>query len=334
MINNRIRRKAAGFLSVRVRQFSLYIPFSLCLTIALLWQTVRSQSSQDAPTRKPTPQGKVEKLTSVEVSPVQGASWLQHLGRPMNESSMGETGLLGPSPVQEQGAAQVDVSLPIGPLAITGKDLFELSCRGCHGERGEGAPPEINSMIDPVRATSIELIVERMKKVGAPVSTTVARQLASQAENLLLQRIHNGGHDMPAFPQFAPQEVKALVSYLHLLVGIPNAEKKQVTLEESVTHVGENLVKGTCHICHAAMGPNPSPEEIAGGAIPPLEILPKRVNLQQFVEKVIVGRPIYMGNLDLRYRGRMPVFYYLRPENVAAAYEYLKHYPPIGMAEK
>jgi mono/diheme cytochrome c family protein len=183
-------------------------------------------------------------------------------------------------------------------------------------------------MIDPVRATSMELILQRMKKVGAPVSNTIARQLATQSTSTLLHRIHNGGINMPAFPQLTSTEVEALVAYLDLLVGVPNSQSRQVTLEEPVAHVGENLIKGTCHICHEATGPNPTPEEIAGGAIPPLAVLTKRVDLQQFVQKVTSGRPIFMGNLDLRYRGRMPVFYYLHPENVAAAYQYLEHYPP------
>lgn len=304
-----------------IRQLALY------MAMALLCQLGWSQSQNAHPTPLP-PQKKVENLGSVQITPVQGPSWLQHLGRPMNESSMGETGHLGPSPVQEQGPTAADASLPAGPLAISGKDLFELSCRACHGELGEGAPPEINSMISPVRATSMELILQRMKKVGAPVSTTVARQLSTQANKLLLQRIHQGGHDMPAFPHLAPEEVRALVAYLNLLVGVPNSEKKQITLQEPVMHVGENLVKGTCRICHAAAGPNPSPEEIASGAIPPLAVLPKRLDLQQFVQKVTLGRPISMGNIGLRYRGRMPVFYYLRPETVAAAYEYIEHYPP------
>lgn len=306
----------------------------ISLLIAFLCQTGQSQLFHEAATGLSAPHSNLEKLRSVDITPVQGPSWLQHLGRPMNESSMGETGLLGPSPVQAEGAAPLEITLPEGSVRISGKDLFNLSCRGCHGERGEGAPPEINSMIDPVRATSMELILERMKKVGAPVSTTVAHQLATQSEKLILHRIHSGGQDMPAFPQLTPQEVEALVAYLDLLVGIPNSEKKQITLEEPAMHAGEDLIKGTCRICHAATGPNPSPEEIAEGAIPPLEMLPNRVSLQQFVEKVTVGRPIYMGNLDQRYRGRMPVFYYLRPENVAAAYEYLKHYLPSGMAQK
>ena len=246
----------------------------------------------------------------------------------MNESSMGETGLLGPSPIQEEGAAPLEVTFPPPVLSISGEDLYRLSCRGCHGERGEGVPPEINSMIDPVRATSSELILERMKKSGAPVSVTVAHQLASQAEKSLLQRIRHGGQNMPPFPQLTPEEVQALVAYLDMLVGIPDAEKKQMTLEVPIAHVGEDLVKGTCHICHSATGPNPTPEEILQGAIPPLEVLPKRVGPRQFIQKVTIGRPIIMGNLDLQYRGRMPAFYYLPPEQVAAAYGYLQQYPP------
>ena len=122
--------------------------------------------------------------------------------------------------------------------------------------------------------------------------------------------------------------MRALVAYLDQLVGIPNAEEKQIALEIPVAHVGEDLVKGTCHICHAATGPNPTPEEILQGAIPPLGVLLKRVGPQQFVQKVRLGRPITMGQLDQQYRGRMPVFYYLTPDEAAAAYVYLQRYPP------
>jgi hypothetical protein len=56
-------------------------------------------------------------------------------------------------------------------------------------------------MINPVRATSPELILERMKKSGAPVSVAVARQLASQSKAALLNRIaayrSTAGQGMP-----------------------------------------------------------------------------------------------------------------------------------------
>ena len=118
------------------------------------------------------------------------------------------------------------------------------------------------------------------------------------------------------------------MAYLDLLVGIPGAGNKQMTLEVPIAHVGEDLVKGTCHICHGATGLNPTPREMLQGAIPALAVLPKRDDVQQFVQKVTVGRPIVMGNIDLQYRGRMPVFYYLKPEEAAAAYLYLERYTP------
>lgn len=177
----------------------------------------------------------------------------------MSEIAVLQTGLLGPNPVQEEETAPSEGTLPPGGmLSLAGADLYKFSCRGCHGERGEGEP-EINSMVDPVRATSVELIMARMKRVGAPVSENVARQLASQAETSLLQRINKGGQSMAAFPQLSREEVRALVAYLDQLVGIPNAEEKQIRLEVPIAHVGEDLVKGTCHTCHAATGPNPTP---------------------------------------------------------------------------
>lgn len=303
--------------------------FALLVILVVLCQAASSRSAAHAASAAQNHHPTALPLGHVQVTPVQGPSWLEHLGRPMNESSMGQTGLWGPSPIQEQGAAPFNLTLPLeGSLSLSGADLYRLSCRGCHGERGEGAPPEINSIIAPVQATSTELILARMKKSGAPISTTVARQLAAQSKASLLHRIHSGGQNMPGFPQLTPMEVQALVAYLDLLVGIPGAESKQMTLEMPVPHVGEDLVKATCHICHAATGPNPTPNEILRGAIPPLAVLPKRLDVQQFVQKVTIGRPIIMGNLDLEYRGRMPVFYYLKPNEVAAAYVYLEHYPP------
>lgn len=306
---------------------SRWLRFAFFAVVLFAHQTVGGQSGAEPPTATQPRSARTIALGNVKVTAVEGPSWLEHLQRPMFESSMGETGVWGPSPMQEQGAGPFLLSLPADfaerPLSMSGADLYRLSCRGCHGARGEGVPPEINSMIAPVQATSTELILERMKKSGAPISTAVARQLASQSQTLLLQRIHNGGVNMPAFPQLSPPEVQALVAYLDLLVGIPGAQNRQVKLEVPVAHVGEDLAKGTCHICHAATGLNPTPEQVLKGVVPPLAALPRRVDMRQFVQKVVAGRPIAMGTLDLQYRGRMPVFYYLKVEEAAAAYEYL-----------
>ncbi len=307
--------------------------FVLLLILVVLCQVTGPRFTAEAAAKAQAPHPAAIPLEHVHVTPVEGPSWLQHLGRPLSESSMGQTGLWGPSPVQEQGAAPFNLNMSVqGSLTMSGADLYRLSCRGCHGERGEGAPPEINSIIAPVQSTSMELVLARMKKSGAPVSTTVAKQLAAQSKAALLHRIHNGGQNMPPFPQLTPPEVQALVEYLDLLVGVPGAESKQTTLEIPIPHVGEDLVKATCHVCHAATGPNPTPDEMLQGAIPPLAVLPKRLDVQQFVQKVTIGRPIVMGNLDLRYRGRMPVFYYIKPDEAAAAYVYLEQYPPAAVS--
>lgn len=304
-----------------------YIRYSAfcALIFVLCYQSDPQSEPRSAATRRNHPAAAI-RLENAEVTPVQGASWLEHLGRRMNESSMGSMGVTG-----TLGASTPQKLLPFKPLGssllVSGADLYRLSCRGCHGEHGEGVPPEINSMIDPIRATSAELILERMKKMGAPISGGVARQLASQSEKALLHRIHKGGQSMPGFSQLTPTEVQALVAYLDLLAAIPNAANKQISIEIPVDHVGEDLVKGTCHICHAAAGPDPSPEEIMAGVIPPLGVLTQRVDEQQFVQKVTAGRPIVMGQLHIRYRGRMPVFFYVSPDQAAAAYLYLDRYP-------
>lgn len=299
---------------------------SLCQVVAGAPQTKNSLSEEKRP-------GTVIKLERASVTPVQGPSWLDHLGRSFNETSMGKTGSLGPAPIRRRRAgAQWDPALAedlfTKSSVVSGADLFRLDCQGCHRADGRGLPPEINSIIDPVRATSPELIVQRMKKVGAPVSWAIAKQLASQAETSLRQRIDHGGQNMPPFPHLDEVEVRALIAYLDQLAGVPGAQRRQISVEEPVARVGEHLVKATCHTCHSATGQNPTSEQLMKGAIPPLSVLTTRATLPQFVRKVTHGAPITMGTLGLRYRGRMPVFGYLTEEEAAAAYLYLVRYPP------
>ena len=269
------------------------------------------------------------------VTGVAGESWLNHLHRPLEETSMGKTGRLGlPTSVAEDEAASWRRALDLSGQTVTlkGSDLYRLNCQGCHGESGGGAPPEINSVINPVRSASVALIMERMKKVGMEMSRADAAVLANQSKAALLQRLHNGGTDMPPFPHLSEPEVRAILAYLNQLAGVPGAEKPQAAVEESPLRVGEHIVKSTCHICHNAAGPNPSPEQISEGAIPPLSTLTTRTSLPEFVRKIRSGAPIVMGTPALPCRGRMPVFYYLSENEAADVYLYLKRYPPYEWA--
>ena len=87
-------------------------------------------------------------------------------------------------------------------------------------------------------------------------------------------------------------------------------------------------MKSTCHICHSAAGPNPGPQQLLDGAIPPLSTITTRKSNPDFVRKITSGAPVVMGSPVLSYRGRMPVFGYLSKEEAADVYLYLTQYPP------
>jgi len=301
---------------------SPYLAMTMCLALASLKVEASgaSAAAQD---------------TGSSVTATSGESWLNHLHRSFGDSSMGKTGRLGPPPPAE---AQVVPGWQLGivtpskrTLVLHGSDLYRLNCQGCHGEGGLGAPPEINSVIDPVRATSVPLILERMKKSGLDMTPAAAEELAKQSQDALLQRLHIGGKDMPAFPHLSEPEVRALIAYLKLLSGVPGVA--QLTVTETPLRIGEHIVKSTCHTCHDATGQNPSPEELENGEIPPLDALPVRTDELQFIRKVTSGAPIVMGTPATPHRGRMPVFFYLSPEEAAAVYLYLTTYPPVQVAK-
>ncbi len=271
----------------------------------------------------------------VAVTAVSGESWLAHLNRSFNETNMGKTGRLGP-PEPGETASPWHPDLPSSvasqTLTLHGSDLYRLNCQGCHGESGQGAPPEINSVINPVRATSVALVMERMKTAGMDISRANADKLAQQANSALLLRLHTGGENMPPFPHLDEGEIRSLYAYLKQLAGIPGAEGEQVAVKESPIRVGEHIVKSTCHTCHSAAGPDPNPQQLWDGAIPPLSVLTTRKSRPEFIRKVTRGAPILMGAQPMLYRGRMPVFYYLSEDEAADVYLYLTLYPPLNSA--
>jgi len=148
---------------------------------------------------------------------------------------MGKTWRLGPPLQAPEETADLAPSAPhrsssTNTVVLHGADLYRMNCEGCHGESGLGAPPVIASIINPVRSTSVALVMQRMKSVGADVSRAQATELAGQSKTALLQRIHNGGQDMPSFSYLNDFEVQSLVAYLNLLAGVPNAATRQAAV--------------------------------------------------------------------------------------------------------
>jgi mono/diheme cytochrome c family protein len=266
------------------------------------------------------------------ITAVEGESWIRHLHSSFAETSMGKTWELGPAPAgagDESAPWQLKLSPSYASRAVTlsGSDLYRVNCRGCHGESGQGAPPEINSITGPVQSTSVAATIERMKKSGREMSRSDVTAMAKESKILLLQRLHSGGQRMPA-PTLSELEIRSLLAYLEELSGVPGAEKNQIAIKESPYRVGEHIVKSTCHVCHSAQGPNPDPQQIMEGTIPPLSTLTTRVGLPDFVRKITSGAPIVMGTPATPYRGRMPVFFYLSQDEAADAYMYLAVCPP------
>ncbi len=273
----------------------------------------------------------------VPVTAVAGESWINHLHRTFGDTSMGKTGRLGPpapQPGDPSGGWHLTLASGSANQTVTlhGSDLYRLNCQGCHGADGLGAPPEINSVINPVRATSVAMVMERMKKMGMEMPASDAAQLVRQSNAALLQRLHTGGQDMPPFPHLSENEIAALIGYLKQLAGVPGAQREQIAVRESSLRVGEHIVKSTCHICHSAAGSNPTPQAMEDGVIPPLETLTSRTDEAQFVRKVTQGAPVVMGTPPVLHRGRMPVFYYFSEDEAADVYLYLTLYPPSQTA--
>lgn len=266
-------------------------------------------------------------------TPVSGESWITHLSRPFNDTSMGKTGALGPGGDDEQ-IRQVAAGIvpPVAETTLSGADLYRLNCQGCHGANGMGAPPEINSVISPVRASSAPLVMERMKSRGMDISLSSANELAKEAMNALQKRLQEGGENMPPFSYLTEAERDSIIIYLNQLAGVPGIAKEPKVVRESPERVGELIVKSTCHICHGATGPNPNEQQLLEGQIPPLETLLARVDQAKFAWKVTHGSPILMGAPPMLSRGRMPVFYYLSPQEASDAYLYLNYYPPVSTA--
>lgn len=265
--------------------------------------------------------------TAARVTPVAGESWVRHLRLSLDNTTLGGTGRWGPSAESPNAARPaVPESLTV-PFRLTGKDLYRLNCQSCHREDGSGAPPEILPVTALARATSASFFRQKMKERGLPVDEPMLAKNAAEAETSLRNRIRNGGEKMPPFPQLDREETESLVGYVKELSGVPGAGPARPAIREPVVRVGEMLVKGTCHICHdAAATPTTAFEYRVGyGNPPPLAFFVEQRTCAQVVRKVREGliEPSVSAT-----RGRMPVFDYLSPQEVTAAYLYLLVEPP------
>jgi mono/diheme cytochrome c family protein len=290
------------------------------------------------------------------VTPVQGPSWLKHLGiEDTRNSSMGRMGGSEEPPASqrsepglESSEEQPNVGMGMGRMmgriyssvrtnprdlsrlmnerfTITGADLYRLNCQSCHGPKGNGAPPEIKPLLGPVQGASVVFIKERMARLGRTISDSMAQQLARQAEGTIRDRLQNGGQKMPPFHHLDEEEVDALLQYLRTLAGVQASGQKPILVSESVARVGEHLVKGTCHTCHDATGPGGGHMAMMSGVIPSLASFPREQSMPSVVRQVELGSTSMMAMMNSQ---TMPAMPFITEDEAAAGYLYLAQYPP------
>jgi mono/diheme cytochrome c family protein len=263
-------------------------------------------------------------------TPTVGESWVRHLRISLENTTLGGIGGWGPVP---SGASPAPRGEPLdGPFALTGKDLYRLNCQSCHREDGSGAPPEVLPVTSLARATSRQYFRDKMKERGLPVDEAQLAKNAADAETSLRKRIRSGGEKMPPFPQLDRAETESLIAYVKQLAGVGEPGAAPPPIPEPVVRVGELLVKGTCHVCHDA-GPAWTASfeyRVRYGEPPPLAFFTDERTPAQVIRKVREG--LAEPSVAARH-GRMPVFEYLNPEEITAAYVYLLLEPPRAVAE-
>lgn len=261
------------------------------------------------------------------VTPVSGSSWLHHLGLTLRNTWLGQgSGRYGPTPGQAVRPRAESLGVRRA-VTLTGEDLYRLNCQACHRSTGEGAPPEIHSLLGPVQGSSLAIVQQRLREQHRAAGTREIQADARRAHDQILTRLHQGGTRMPPRDYLQDADMAALFAYLTQLAGTPDAQQP-LRRTVSWARLGEITVKGTCHICHDAVGPRPTDAALLDGAIPSLQSLVASKTVAEFVRKARDGAVIQMGDVATPHRGRMPVFYYLTDEEIAAAYMYLSTYPP------
>ena len=269
--------------------------FLLALVAGVLGSRTHGSEQVGPTSRAPAPATRSAKYTSaVSVTPVEGQSTLHHLNLTIEQSSMGWDGQWSspPSNVRPPSGPAGSVEAPPGSFTFSGGDFYRVSCRACHKPDGSGAPPEINSLIGPVQSASAQWMSQRMRAMGRPVDPSFIRQLASGTEADLRKRLNVGGHNMPSFAHLSDDEYAVLRGYLDEMAGVPAVKRQPLHITEQAVRVGELIVKGTCHICHDAIGPDNGPTTVLSGIIPSLASISHQKTIAQFVQKVRAGAPV------------------------------------------
>ena len=287
-------------------------------------------SGQPAKASAPTAAAKTGNEVA-SLSPVQGPSWLKHLGLTVSKTHMGQVG--GGAVPKDSSADKLKPivqrflsSVRSDPqqasrilneeFSASGEDIYRWNCQGCHGIEGKGMPPEINSVIGPVQGTSEAMTRARMEARGLDVDDDMVKQVTDLARQALRDRLHHGGTNMPAFSHLRADEIQALTNYLEKLASVPGA-KDDLPVHETAARAGEHILRGTCHICHDGTGPGAGATALMQGNVPSLASLPQEHSLSGVVHQVQYGS---CSSVKLTGSDAMPAYPYFSEEEITASF--------------
>ena len=275
----------------------------------------------------------------------QGPSCIKHLGLTVSQTRLGQMGGTSALSANPHGNPHPPSGDPVGltnlnsvvqrflstfrsspekagailneKFSVSGADLYRWNCQSCHGPDGQGAPPEINSVLGPVQGTSPAMSRKRMEARGLDVDDDVIQQTTELAEASLRDRFQHGGKNMPSFEYLRADEVEALFGYLEKLASVPPTKRDGLLVPESAARVGEHIVRGTCHVCHDATGPGSGHTAMAQGTIPSLASIPRDHSLSGVVHQVQYGS---CATMKMTGGDTMPAYPYFTEEEIAAVY--------------
>ena len=196
-------------------------------------------------------------LEDPSVAPVVGPSWLTRRGVAYDRTNLGVAtrDALTRAPTDRTAAAATRDAAHACPRR---RSALSTQLPGV-SPRGETARP-----IRTLRSAANS----RRCFVGGDQATTTTNVARTNLPDL----IRHGTVLMPAREHLKDDDLDMLFDYLTQAAD-PIETARRARRVGSWARLGEHVVKGTCHICHDAVGPRTSPASVQKGEIPSLEAL-------------------------------------------------------------
>ena len=214
------------------------------------------------------------------------------------------------------------------PRALTGADIYRVSCRPCHTADGSGAMPEVRSLLYPVQSASVpgcQTTPARLADRSTPRSLgnrhraprriyeNDSRAAVTTCRHLPICRTTRSTSFGPTWTSWPAFRGRAPATSNHGAA----CPRRRIDRQGYVSHLSR---------CDQQ---TETPATALNGVIPSLASIGKRQTQAQVARKLREGTlvPLHSGGQPKR-QGRMPVLGYLSDADIASVYQDPIAYPP------